>query len=211
MDNEPKRIHAQLENMHKKFHKNKFKLKGIIKDRKEYHPLIVKRWMFAKERSSTPKKSLYNLSFYANTFRDYLTGNYNLIGINFKSHNVFCYIKDVKKKKVIKNVWSGLYKLKIGSKTLKRLGLLVIKKFLNVLYFKRAKNVKPVVFKIIAPRRIRKKVIVIVSEYLQKIGINKFCNILIDVPNKKVFNGCRAPKQIRKKRKRKNYQLLKIS
>lgn len=115
------------------------------------------------------------------------------ICIRITPNNIFCVLRDNIKNQTVILVSGGLIKIKISKKKLKFINKLFIETFIS----KIEENVKgkTCLVKISGP----KKIIRFVSK--QIIKSLKKSKLLINVLNKKVFNGCRAKKIRRKKRK----------
>jgi hypothetical protein len=121
------------------------------------------------------------------------------LNITLFSNNVFCSLKDNKEEKLILLSSAGKYKMKVSKKTLKYSSDIIITKFFKDLKKKRVKLNKPIVFVLVAPIHLKKRIIIKVLTFLKFIK-NK--RIIVYIKPKKVFNGCRAKKAIRKKKKR---------
>lgn len=117
-------------------------------------------------------------------------------------NNIFCTLKVLKNSKfyLLNQASSGKYNIKLSKKTLKYKLKFVILAFLKeVRSIQRKKKLNlPVstAVKVIAPRRIKSTIL-----RLLKVELKKKRRVLIEVLRKNVFNGCRARKKIRKKRK----------
>lgn len=121
--------------------------------------------------------------------------------IHLASNNIFCHLKEVKTNKVLSSISAGSYKFNVSKKGIRTYTRQILKLFLQDL---RAKNINfdgPLVTKIISPLSLRKSVIDnLKTTAFRKIIINNE-QIFLEIPSLKVFNGCRPPKKIRKKRK----------
>lgn len=115
-------------------------------------------------------------------------------------NNMFCHIKDTKTNTVLRSVSSGSYKMKVSKKGIRNYSKLIANAFLKDLRDKQIKFNKPLVAKIIAPIAIRKPLVTIFKNSLFK-KFNTKKKLLLEVASKKVFNGCRPRKKVRKKRK----------
>ncbi len=115
-------------------------------------------------------------------------------------NNMFCHIKDTKTNTVLRSVSSGSYKMKVSKKGIRNYSKLIANAFLKDLRDKQIKFNKPLVAKIIAPVGIRKPLLTIFKNSLFK-KFNQKKKLLLEVASKKVFNGCRPRKKVRKKRK----------
>jgi ribosomal protein S11 len=115
------------------------------------------------------------------------------IHVKITPNNIFCVLKDNKKNKTILLISAGILKIKISKKKLKFVNKLLVQNF--IFKIKEKLKHKTCIVKISGP----KKIIKFVSRQLI-FSLNK-SKLLINVLNKKVFNGCRAKKMRRKKRK----------
>jgi hypothetical protein len=117
-------------------------------------------------------------------------------------NNVFCTLKVLKNSKfyLLNQASSGKYNIKLSKKTIKYKLKFVIFAFLKeVRSIQRKKKIslpKSTAIKIIAPRRIKSTIL-----RLLKVELKRKKRVVIEVLRKHVFNGCRARKKIRKKRK----------
>lgn len=115
------------------------------------------------------------------------------ISIRITPNNVFCTLKDLSKNTTLKVASSGKYKIKTSKKTLRYSTKIIITSFLEEI--KSELNSKKFVLNLIGPIRIRKAVLKQLSKYFKK------SSLIINVDNKKCFNGCRPPKKRRKKQR----------
>jgi len=120
--------------------------------------------------------------------------------VRVASNNMFCHIKDTKTNNVLRSVSSGSYKMKVSKKGIRNYSKLIANAFLKDLRDKQIKFNKPLVAKIIAPVGIRKPLLTIFKNSLFK-KFHQKRKLLLEVVSKKVFNGCRPRKKVRKKRK----------
>jgi hypothetical protein len=126
------------------------------------------------------------------------------IDIRVTQNNLFCTFIDLARNKTLHNSSSGIYRIKISKRKLKHFFTTFL-----LIFFKKAKkfckNYNNTIFNITAPIRIRKKICKIVKKQLRKVkkkkSKRKKTNVIINVVPKKCFNGCRAKKKIRKKRR----------
>ena len=118
------------------------------------------------------------------------------LSIRIKQNNIFCTLKNIKKKNTILVASSGKLKVKITKKTLKFSNKKIIKKFLNkVKNFSKIFNLVLLV-NLKAPIRIRKFIIKQFSD------LSRTSSLIFSVYENKCFNGCRPKKKKRKKQKR---------
>ncbi len=120
--------------------------------------------------------------------------------VRIAPNNMFCHIKDTKTNTVLRSFSSGSYKMKVSKKGIRNYSKLIANAFLKDLRDKQIKFNKPLVAKIIAPVGIRKPLLTIFKNSLFK-KFNQKKKLLLEVASKKVFNGCRPRKKVRKKRK----------
>jgi hypothetical protein len=160
----------------KKFRKNYLFLKKSLK----YFPSgrLLKYSQFSKRKLRTFLR--FNVTVYPN--------------------NIFCNLKDGRSNNIIKSMSTGSLKLKT---TKKRLNF-NIKNFLfmflkQIVKIKKVRYIKHIFIKIVSPARLKPKIL----EMLQGGLFKKFVrnkNIILELPAKKVFNGCRPKKDLRKKK-----------
>jgi ribosomal protein S11 len=118
--------------------------------------------------------------------------NYKKIYIRLTQNNIFCTLRTSKHKTIVTSS-SGKYKIKTSKKKIKFSSKIILKSFLKEIKKKISKS--KLLINIIAPKKLKKK---IVSQLCQTLR-NK--TVIININNKKSFNGCRPKKQKRKKRK----------
>ena len=108
-------------------------------------------------------------------------------------NNIFCTLKNLGTKKTLVHRSSGMYKLRTSKKNLKYNVKIMLQFFFKDIkdYFKNEKNV---LIEITCGIKIRKQII---KFWKQKI---KKKNVILQINEKKCFNGCRPPKKRRKKR-----------
>ena len=140
------------------------------------------------------------------------------IHIRITQNNIFCTFIQNKKNKILHVGSSGKYNIKISKKKLKHFfKFLIIKFFISIKKLK--KNYNNTLFTLIAPRKIRRDVYKIIKRRLvlkkkrflskkvfrspnfKKKTFQQRRNMTIFIKPKKCFNGCKAGKKIRKKRK----------
>lgn len=145
------------------------------------------------------KKTILSLKISGRPFiRKFLgTNRKAFLTMHVYPNNIFCTYKVLENKKFyIKNSGSsGKYKIDISKKTLKRKLKYVIVSFLNELNQKKI-SLNNCIVRLIAPIRLKKAIIKLMIAELK----NK--NFIIQTEAKKIFNGCRAKKKLRKKRKK---------
>jgi len=143
-----------------------------------------------------------------------------LINIKLIRRNIFCSLVDLKNKKTLYFCSCGIYKIRFNKRNRKKTALHV----LNTFFFnisKYRKNFKNTIFNITASRRFRKSFCYLIKEKIKKVSYFYFrkklkekkrkrhlrpksnFNSIIRVVFSKCFNGCRAKKRVRLKRRRK--------
>ena len=116
------------------------------------------------------------------------------LNINLKFNNIFCTFINIYKNKLLLSRSSGKYNIKTSKKNLKHTFKIILTNFLKDI--KKKVFFKSLIISIIAPVRLRKKILIFISRYFRR------KNLLIRFKRLKCYNGCRPPKKIRKKRKR---------
>lgn len=125
--------------------------------------------------------------------------NYLRTDISVFPNNVFCSLRNTQKNKLICQASAGKYKVKVSKKSLKYSSKIIITNFFRELKQKNVNFSKPILLVIVAPSNLKKKMLLNVLNLLKYVK-NK--RIIVVLKAKKIFNGCRAKKQIRKKQKR---------
>ena len=118
-----------------------------------------------------------------------------------KPNNVFCSFKTSKKGQFSFSSSSGKYQIKITKKRLRFSIVPVVIKFIKEIKLKLKRKLfkSQIIVVLNSPIRIRKVIIDLIRDFFTK------NDLIFKIVYKKVFNGCRAPKKIRKK---KNYTKL---
>ena len=208
------------------------KNKKIKKNTKQKKWIVFSDWWNFKNKKKLVFKTRYyakssNISLIKNT--DIFGSKLNLI---IKPNNVFCNFSTFKDNKTTNNCSSGKYGIKVTKKTLRYTydWLLAIffkqikpkiylkKKVLNIVKPNRfqKKNQKKVVkknqkkykYKLVARKNSALYITLISNSRVRKRIIRalkfnfKGLPLIIKILQKKVFNGCRAAKKVRKKRRR---------
>lgn len=121
----------------------------------------------------------------------------SFLTINVFPNNIFWTYKILENGKflILNSASSGKYKIEISKKTLKRKLKYILIAFLEELKTKKI-NLKNCIIKLVSPIRIRKLIILLLLEEI------KDKNFVIETEPKKVFNGCRARKKRRYKKKK---------
>lgn len=182
---------------------------SLKKDNKQSIKTQVTR-LVSKLYFSHFKKKVLNLLILSKKFK-------KKIIIKVVQNNIFCSLICLKNKKTLHTSSAGIYKIKISRRKFKK----VYQTFLNAFFYKIKKytvNLNNFIFSIIAPLNIRRKIFNIIKGHIAVFNTNdlsdkntalpefsteaaQYRNILVFVPPKKCFNGCRAQKRIRKKRR----------
>ena len=151
-----------------------------------------KKWLkkqfkkFFKKNSITPKHlKIIKDIFINNTIFYYIT-------IKITPNNVFCNLK-TKKNKTLIVLSAGILKIKTSKKKMKFAIKIIIPKFLKNL--KKIVNNKKTIVNISGPKKIRKNIL---KQFFKTLIKTK---LIFNIKEKKCFNGCRAKKKRRKKRK----------
>lgn len=181
----------------------KKKLKKNQKLNKKKWKALVKKRRKRKIRYMVKVLRQIRLSGWPLHYKFYPTlTDYSYYTFQVYPNNIFCTLKVLKNSKfyLLNQASSGKYKITLSKKTLKYKLKFVILAFLKeVRYLQRKKKLNlptSAAIKIIAPRRIKSAIL-----RLLKAELKKKKRVLIEVLRKHVFNGCRARKKIRKKRK----------
>jgi len=139
------------------------------------------------------------------------------IKIKFYRNNIYFSLINLKNNKTIKSVSSGIYNIKTSKKKLKY----VYKTLIDIFFVdikKYFNNYNNTVFEVSVPLSYRKKVYRILKKKIKAVKKNKLKknklkknkslikkrvskNILITIVPKKCYNGCKAKKKLRKKRR----------
>lgn len=191
------------------YKKNKLAFRGkFIKNKKRWFRLRFKKKLYKrfkkifgckrynKAKLKLPVEGAHRLFYFKLT-------------ILIKKNNIFCNFSHFKNNKTLNSCSSGKYKIKVSKKTLKYTHDLVLDKFYKEIWHKVYTKIKKKELKknkkvlrrglfvnIVCSTRLRKKVCQYVYRKFKKIPL------IINVLSKKVFNGCRPPKKVRKKRRR---------
>lgn len=151
---------------------------------KEYLQTITKRYNYL-----TFKKKYYLLQKLIPTHIFY-----HKITIHIKPNNIFYTLSNISKNLIIKQFNTGMLFIKTTRKRIKQNIIKTLFFFFKKIY----KIVKTtVILNIIAPKNLKKKIF----KQLSSIFLTRQKHILINLINKKCFNGCRPPKKQRKKHK----------
>ncbi len=121
--------------------------------------------------------------------------------IKIAPNNIFCNLNENRNGKVnvIKSSSTGMFKLKTTKKRLNFNLKPFLSSFLKpVMKEKQVKFAKTVYLKVVAPQRLKSKVLEMMhSGLLKRLVVQK--NVVLDLPDRKIFNGCRPKKDLRHK------------
>lgn len=159
---------------------------------------LPKKFINYGPTSAQPKSKAAGRPFF-NIFPDTFRENTLRLDVSVFPNNIFCSIKNSRRNKILCKCSAGTYKIKISRKNLKYASKAVINNFFKEIKTRRINFTVPVILAIVAPSTLKKMILVTVLNLLKFIK-NK--RIMVCIKHKKVFNGCRAKKQIRKKQKR---------
>ena len=126
--------------------------------------------------------------------------NILILTINIGANNIFCNLANKKGKTFLRSISSGYYKMKVSKKTLRFFIKDIINLYLKDLSNKKIKFPKTLGVRINAPIKVRKQIVSLLKKALFKRFLAKK-TIILEVNPLKVFNGCRASKYRKKKRK----------
>jgi hypothetical protein len=162
----------------KKYTKKYFKVK------KKYFLKNTRLYFIKKRNFFNPKfKKLLNCPT-----------NYYILSIKITPNNIFCVLKKNIDNKTVFLISAGLLKIKVSKKKLKFSSKLILQKvFKNVASIIQVKSV--LLLRFSGPKNLRKRLIL---RALKAFSKNR---IILSLNNNKSFNGCRAKKLRRKKRK----------
>ncbi len=178
-------------------------------------------WGRGGKRVKKRNKLFFDYVFRKKIYYAYAYKNLQRIKINIRltPRNMFCTLKDIKKKKTYHIASSGLYKVTISKRYRKKTALYILKKFFRKIS-KYCKNFRNTEFNIITSKRLRKNLCYFIKSKIKKFKafyqkkyvkkkqrIKKFkiTNTIINIVSKKPFNGCRAKKRVRLKRRKSKY------
>jgi len=143
--------------------------------------------------------NLLNPTFKKIALKNSLKPFSKVINIKIKQNNIFCTLRDIKKNKTLYITSSGKCKVKTSKKLLRYSG-----KIIAQLFFEKIQKVlkeRSILINLVGPKKIRRTVTDQVLNFFKK------KNLIINVDEKKCFNGCRAPKKKRKKQS--SFRILK--
>jgi len=115
------------------------------------------------------------------------------IKIWVKANNVFCICTDNKTNKTVNFCNSGMYKIPTSKRKVKHTYMLIFNKF--IAETKKKVKIRGLMFTISCPKRLRYKLLKRFPTRFKKMPL------VVNVLDKKIFNGCRPAKKIRKKRR----------
>jgi ribosomal protein S11 len=149
-----------------------------------------------RKKKSFSKSSIKRRSEKSLIYHELISSKTNLskqISIKIKQNNVFCTLTDIKKNQILYVTSAGKSKIKTSKKVLRYSSKSIIESFFKSI--KKYCKERLLVINLIGPIKIRKSII-------KQISKNTLWKVIINVKEKKCFNGCRAKKKRRKKRQR---------
>jgi len=165
-----------------------------FKQKKNFSLNRTKKIRAAHQRYRSLIRSAHPLNPY---FRSIIGGRLKkfnkCVSIKIKPNNVFCSLTDILNKKSVYNTSSGKAGVKTSKKLLKFSSKIIIQSFFNKVK-KKIKN-ENVLINFEGPKRLKRLVLQLLKKNI------KCKRLLVAIEGKKCFNGCRAPKKRRKKRK----------
>ncbi len=183
------------------------KLKRNQKGAVTFNKILIKRFKGKrfKRKSIFLKKALkYFPSGHLLKYCKFLKSkSKNYLGFNIKisPNNIFCNLNENRNGKinVIKSASTGAIKLKTTKKRLNFNLKPFLSSFLKpVMKEKSVKYSKALHLKIIAPQRLKPRVLEMMrGGLLKRLAFQK--NVILELPDKKIFNGCRPKKDLRHK------------
>lgn len=177
-------MQKQKKNYKKKV-KNNFKFKKFF-DKKQKTFFFLKRLL--KEKSYTP-----NVLNFKSVFFKKPRQKKHLLTVTVKSNNIFCIFHNLSNNVILKKCSSGSYKINTSRKRLKfNINLILIPFLKEIQPF--LKN-KICFISVTSSIKIRKSILNIINESFSE------KNVVLNLKNKKCFNGCRPAKKKRKKQK----------
>jgi ribosomal protein S11 len=140
------------------------------------------------------RKKSYLFKFKYQLLKALKTDSFQKLSIRVTSNNIFCTLSNLKNNKIKLLGYAGKYSLNISRKKLRYSFKVLLDNFFEEI---RKKNLitKKVLISIIAPLKLRKRFVKFLTPFLKK------KNVILNVEDKKCFNGCRPSKKRRKKRK----------
>jgi hypothetical protein len=191
------KLEKKLTRKEKKKKRRAYFFKKIIKRKKKFlnnKLKITKSFIKKKKFLKILKKSFKNKSTFSHK-----------INITVTANNLFCNLSPFYKQGIIINSCSSeKYKIKLSKSKMKFYFIFILEKFFEEIFnIKKIFKFNGVVIKIISPIKIRKKIIKLIWKKFKSYSIP----ILFNIERKKIFNGCRPPKKIRRKRRR--FQIFK--
>ena len=113
--------------------------------------------------------------------------------VRVRPNNVFCTLKNLSSGKILINRSSGIYNLQISKKKLKYNIKMMLQFFFKdiEIFYKKEKNI---LIEVICEIKVRKQIIKFLKQKIKK------KNIVLQLNEKRCFNGCKPPKKKRKKR-----------
>jgi ribosomal protein S11 len=169
--------------------------KNLARNNRSYKHKKLSKSFYSRESLAVLKSFKYK-PYIIDTFESRRLFKLSLptIYIKIRSNNIFCSLVSNRGQKTVLKVNGGSEGQNISRKRLKFALDNVLISFFNKFAKKRLRNLNLRVV-VVAPIRFRKKIALLVSEFLKK------KHLLFSFRHQKCFNGCRVPKRRRKKRK----------
>jgi ribosomal protein S11 len=164
---------------------------------------IIKKWIYKKKVAKFKKQSVNKIKTLLKN-KNYITKSKYFkilklentkqkidffINIKIMKNNFFCTLKN--KEKTLILISSGKLKIKVSKRKLKAASKIIIKRFIYII--KKTIRGKNSLLTISGQIKTTKQVI---KQLIS--GLNK-CKIILNIKDKKCFNGCRPKKKRRKK------------
>ncbi len=133
-------------------------------------------------------------------FKSFIRQKFFNLTVRVAYNNMFITLRDSKSNLLLKNVSAGNYKINISKKGLRFQAKEVFNLFLKDIRGLKIPMNRSVVTKVIAPITVRR----ILLKDLSKLFLKKFKkkkSFIVAIDPKKIYNGCKARKMVKKKRK----------
>lgn len=155
-----------------------------------------------KKKRTLSRRALKNFGIMTQTYHQRAclkASEYCYYTFQVYQNNIFCTLKVLRDSKfyIISSISSGKYKVKLSRKSLKQRLKFVLFSFLKETNLKKKRLNLPqsIAAKVTAPIKLKSIIIKLLKAELKK----KLA--IVEVARKYIFNGCRARKKVRKKRK----------
>lgn len=180
----------------------KYKSKSVFKQNSPFKPKYYKkknnrqdniRKLLRCRKVFKHRTSLLNPTFKKIALKESLKPFSTIIFIKIRPNNIFCTLINTARNKTLYVTSSGKCKIKTSKKLLRFSSKLITQLFFEKI--RKALRKQSLLVNIVGPKKIRRIVVDQILTYVK----NK--HFMINVDEKKCFNGCRAPKKKRKKQK----------